>query len=125
MKHIDDDDLPLAGTDPEDALLALLDRQEQPDPGLQQRFAARLAQAGHKADARRQGPLTMLFQRYWPARPVWAFAYSCCLLSAGLVAGQWLPGSMDDGAQASTALICPVLSAPVEWLPALDQPRFA
>lgn len=125
MKHIDDDDLPQGNAGQEDELLALLDRQETPDSGLTQRFAARLAQAGHEAKAKRQGALSGLFQRYWPSRPAWAFAYSCCLLSAGLLAGQWLPGGMDAGTPSTTALVCPVLSAPVEWLPALDKPRFA
>jgi|SRR5690606_33202463 len=123
MKHSDHDPLLPGGDSVHDELLELLDRQEAPAPDLQQRFAARLQQAAVSAPA--PGRVASLFQRYWPSRPAWAFAYSCCLLVAGLFAGQWLPDRNSDSPQTTSALICPVMSAPGDWLPALEKPQLA
>lgn len=125
MKHSDHDPLPPGGDGTHEELLKLLDRQEAPAPELQQRFEARLQHAAVPAMTPTPGRLASLFQRYWPSRPAWAFAYSCCLLVAGIEAGQWLPDGKSVTPQTTSALICPVMSAPGEWLPALEKAQLA
>lgn len=125
MKHSDHDPLRPGGDGTHDELFSLLDRQEAPAPELQQRFEARLQQTAVPAMTPVPGRLASLFQRYWPSRPAWAFAYSCCLLVAGLFAGQWLPDGTSATPQTTSALICPVMSAPGEWLPALEKAQLA
>ena len=104
------------GVDNDDhELLTLLDRQEQPSLLMAERFDMVLQQQSKAA------PVSALFQRYWPSRPAWAFAYSCCLVGIGVLAGQ-LPlegdGKIPDSETGSAALVCPVHTSPGLWLPA-------
>lgn len=112
-------------------LFLLLDRQEAAPATLQPRLPAAVSDNVAVADAaaskqRRTAAagatattttsFATLFQRYWPARPLWACAYSLLLLAGGVATGHWLPL---DGTAASdgAALICPVASDPERWLP--------
>lgn len=106
-------------------LLALLDRQEQPSVLLASRFDAQLReQLG-------VSPMIALFQRVWPSRPAWAFAYSCCLLGSGVFGGQLLslpadstPGIQDSGTD-RTAQVCPIQTDSALWLPIKTMPILA
>lgn len=121
------------------AMFQELDRQEQPSVLLENRFRGVLALAAseagdkhgrftaHTANSRQAAKAASTagsrqagwFSRFWPSRPVWAFAYSLALFFTGAAGGQLLQinGNETLDTEANPTLSCPVGSPSHQWLP--------